>query len=161
MAIQSTDRPARPEPIAGQSHAAVRLARTTRGGSHFSRQRRHELSLGYAMLAPAVIVLAVFELFPVLYGVYISACDWRLQCAQVVGLDNYTRALTTPSTWHSLLVTATYSLISVPLQLGLGLGVAYLLYQKVRARSFFRVVFFLPYITRSESTRLNSSHTVI
>jgi multiple sugar transport system permease protein len=145
MAIQSTDRPARPEPIAGQSHAAVRVA--TRGGSHFSRQRRHELSLGYAMLAPAVIILVVFELFPVLYGVYISACDWRLQCAQVVGLDNYTRALTTPSTWHSLLVTATYSLISVPLQLGIGLGVAYLLYQKVRGQSFFRVVFFLPYIT--------------
>jgi multiple sugar transport system permease protein len=44
-------------------------------------------------------------------------------------------------------VTATYSLVSVPLQLGLGLWVAYLLYQKVRAQSFFRVVFFLPYIT--------------
>jgi multiple sugar transport system permease protein len=35
----------------------------------------------------------------------------------------------------------------VPLQLGIGLGVAYLLYQKVRAQSFFRIVFFLPYIT--------------
>ena len=115
--------------------------------SHFSKQRRHELAIGYAMLAPAVVALAVFELFPVLYGVYISACDWRLQCAQVVGFDNYVRALTSTATWHSLLVTATYSLISVPLQLGLGLFVAYLLYQKVRAQSAFRVMFFLPYIT--------------
>ena len=47
-------------------------------------QRRRELAIGYAMLAPAFIVLAVFELFPVLYGVFISACDWRLQCTQVV-----------------------------------------------------------------------------
>jgi multiple sugar transport system permease protein len=99
------------------------------------------------MLAPAVILLVVFELFPVLYGAYISACDWRLQCAQVVGFDNYARALTTSSTWHSLLVTATYSIISVPLQLGLGLAIAYLLYQKVRGQSVFRVLFFVPYIT--------------
>ena len=99
------------------------------------------------MLAPAVMLLAVFELFPILYGVYISACDWRLQCVQVIGFDNYLRALTTSSTWHSLLITATYALISVPLQLGLGMGVAYLLYQRVRAQSFFRTVLFLPYIT--------------
>jgi ABC-type sugar transport system permease subunit len=90
--------------------------------------------------------------FPILYGLYISVCDWRLSCTQVVGLDNYVRALTTASTWHSLLVTATYSLISVPLQLGLGLWLAYLLYQKVRGQSFFRVVFFLPYITATVAT---------
>lgn len=99
------------------------------------------------MLAPAVILLLVFEVFPILYGVYISACDWRLQCTQFVGFDNYVRAITTSSTWHSLLITATYSVISVPLQLGIGLGVAYLLYQKVRGQNFFRTVLFLPYIT--------------
>jgi multiple sugar transport system permease protein len=124
----------------------------TRNRSHFSRQRLHELSIGYAMLAPAVVLLVVFELFPVLYGAYISLCDWRLSCTQVVGLDNYLRALTSASTWHSLLVTATYSVISVPLQLGIGLWLAYLLYQKVRAQSFFRVVFFLPYITSTVAT---------
>lgn len=118
-----------------------------RGSTHFSRKRTRELGLGYAMLAPAVILLLVFEVFPILYGVYISGCDWRLECTQFVGLDNYVRALTTSSTWHSLLVTATYSLISVPLQLGIGLGIAYLLYQKVRGQNFFRTVLFLPYIT--------------
>jgi multiple sugar transport system permease protein len=115
--------------------------------AHFSRKRVRELSLGYAMLAPAVILLLVFEVFPILYGAYISACDWRLSCTQFIGFDNYARALTTSSTWHSLLITATYSLISVPLQLGIGLAVAYLLYQKVRGQNFFRTVLFLPYIT--------------
>jgi ABC-type sugar transport system permease subunit len=99
------------------------------------------------MLAPAVILLLVFEVFPILYGAFISTCDWRLSCTQFVGFDNYVRTLTTSSTWHSLLVTATYSLISVPLQLGIGLGVAYLLYQKVRGQNIFRTVLFLPYIT--------------
>jgi cell division transport system permease protein len=86
----------------------------------------------------AVILLLVFEVFPILYGAYISACDWRLQCTQFVGLDNYTRALTDSALWHALLVTATYALISVPLQLGLGLWIAYMLYQKVRGQEVFR-----------------------
>lgn len=120
---------------------------TRQANSYFSRQRVRELTLGYAMLAPAIVLLAAFELFPVLYGVFISTCDWRLECTRVVGLDNYVRALTAGSTWHSLLVTATYAVLSVPLQLGFGLWIAYLLYQKVRGQSFFRVVFFLPYIT--------------
>src|SRR5581483_10526739 len=98
------------------------------------------------------VLLAAFEVFPILYGGFISLCDWRLSCTEVVGLDNYVKALTTSTTWHSLLVTATYALISVPLQLGLGLAIAYLLYQKVRGQSFFRVVFFLPYITSTVAT---------
>src|SRR5215467_4471929 len=146
MAIKSTDRAGRADLVSAQTRLALRAA-TPRRASHFSLQRRRELAIGYAMLAPAVFLLAVFELFPILYGVYISACDWRLQCTQFIGFDNYLRALATSSTWHSLLVTATYSLISVPLQLGLGLWIAYLLYQKVRGQSYFRVVLFLPYIT--------------
>ncbi len=43
--------------------------------------------------------------------------------------------------------TVFYSLFSVPFQLALGLTLAVLLYQKIRLKSFFRVVFFLPYIT--------------
>jgi ABC-type sugar transport system permease subunit len=145
MAIRSTDHPATTH--ATLSERAVPAA-TPRGRSgYFSRQRVRDLSLGYAMLAPAVILLLVFEFFPVLFGVYISACDWRLQCTQFVGFDNYLKVLTTSSTWHSLLVTATYSLISVPLQLGIGLAIAYLLYQNIRGQGFFRVVLFLPYIT--------------
>ncbi len=153
--IRSREKTARPDIRYGSDReaASVRGTRATpRTRSHFSRQRVRELGLGYAMLAPAVLILGVFEVFPVVYGAYISVCDWRLQCAQVVGLDNYVRALTTSSTWHSLLVTATYSLISVPLQLGFGLWIAYLLSQKIRGQSFFRVVFFLPYITSTVAT---------
>ncbi len=44
-------------------------------------------------------------------------------------------------------VTVMYSVFSVPLQLALGLGLAVLLFQNIRAKSFFRVVYFMPYIT--------------
>ena len=145
-AVSTSNKTNEPAAASLQVAAAASVRARARGGYH-SRRRLNELALGYALLAPALILLVVFEIFPVLYGLYISACDWRLQCTQVVGLDNYIRALTTSSTWHSLLVTATYALLSVPLQLGIGLFVAYLLYQKVRGEGFFRVVFFLPYIT--------------
>lgn len=49
--------------------------------------------------------------------------------------------------WEGMVVTAWYSFGTVPVQLAIGLGVAYLLYQDIRAKSFFRMIYFLPYIT--------------
>lgn len=110
-------------------------------------RRLREYLLGYALLAPALVLLAVFEFFPLFYGLYISLCNWRLGCAEFVGAENYVRAFRDPQMWQALLTTATYSLMSVPVQLGLGLFFAYLLFQRVRGRELFRLVFFLPYVT--------------
>jgi multiple sugar transport system permease protein len=49
--------------------------------------------------------------------------------------------------WGGLARTAWFSFGTVPLQLALGLAIAYLLYQNIKAKSFFRMVYFLPYIT--------------
>lgn len=109
--------------------------------------RAREIALGYLLLAPALVILFAFHIFPLLYGLYISMCDWRLSCVKFVGLDNYTRALQDPDMWHALGITAMYSFITVPLQLGGALFLAYLLFQNIRYKSWFRVAFFLPYIT--------------
>jgi multiple sugar transport system permease protein len=44
-------------------------------------------------------------------------------------------------------VTVIYSLGTVPIQLSLSLGLSYLLFQNIKGKSFFRIVYFLPYIT--------------
>ena len=49
--------------------------------------------------------------------------------------------------WQGLQVTVFYSLGTVPFQLSISLVLAYLLFQKVRGKEFFRVVYFLPYVT--------------
>src|SRR5437763_6903613 len=49
--------------------------------------------------------------------------------------------------WTSLGTTVMYAVISVPMQLLLGLFIAYLLFQKVKGQEAFRVLFFFPYIT--------------
>ncbi|MBI5651792.1 MAG: sugar ABC transporter permease [Chloroflexi bacterium] len=127
--------------------AELSTMRASRRSSVQLWRRIQEVSLGYLLLAPALILLLVFEVFPIFYGLYISACDWRLSCVQFIGIDNYIRAFTEPDMWRSLLVTATYSAIAVPVQLGLGLLLAYLLFQKIRGQQLFRVLFFMPYIT--------------
>jgi len=110
-------------------------------------RRAREVGLGYVLLAPAILLLLVFELYPVLFGFYISMCDWKLSCVNFLWFDNYIKAFNDPAMWHSLLVTATYSIISVPIQLGLALVMAYLLFQKIRGLTIFRMLYFLPYIT--------------
>jgi len=49
--------------------------------------------------------------------------------------------------WQGLQVTIFYSLGTVPFQLGISMVLAYLLFQNVRGKEFFRVVYFLPYVT--------------
>lgn len=49
--------------------------------------------------------------------------------------------------WLGLQVTVFYSLGTVPFQLSISLVLAYLLFQNVRGKEFFRVVYFLPYVT--------------
>jgi len=49
--------------------------------------------------------------------------------------------------WLGLKVTVFYSLGTVPFQLSISLVLAYLLFQKVRGKDVFRVIYFLPYVT--------------
>jgi multiple sugar transport system permease protein len=129
----------------------AQLTRTRVGQRLSFRQwrRLREMLLGYGLLAPAIILLVVFEFYPIFYGLYISACRWRigLGCVEFIGIDNFTRAFGDIDWWESVLTTTTYALISVPVQLGLGLFIAYLLFQNIRGKEFFRIMFFVPYIT--------------
>ncbi len=127
--------------------ALTQAAPVVQGAVYARKARMSEVTLGYAMLAPALILLFAFELFPILYGLFISTCDWRLSCVEFIGADNYVRAFRDPAMWHALLVTTTYSLIAVVLQLSVALFLAYLLYQKIAGQEAFRVLLFLPYIT--------------
>jgi ABC-type sugar transport system permease subunit len=51
-------------------------------------------------------------------------------------------------------VATLYAIFSVPITLALGLALAVLLYQNIRAKSLFRVIYFLPYITPFVATSI-------
>ncbi len=54
--------------------------------------------------------------------------------------------------YQSLSVTIWYSLGTVPLQLGISMVLAYMLYQPIKGKGLFRIVFFIPYIAPAVAT---------
>ncbi len=108
--------------------------------------RRRTQWSAYLYILPAFVVIGIFHILPVFYAIYISLRKGPINKFVFVGLDNYIRALTGAEFWHSLATTFTYSLLTMPFTIALGLFFAYLLYQGVRGRGVYRTVFFLPYV---------------
>ena len=55
---------------------------------------------------------------------------------------------------QGFVITFLYALGTVPVQLAIGLGLAYLLFQKIRGQTFFRMIYFIPYITPFVATSI-------
>jgi ABC-type sugar transport system permease subunit len=100
----------------------------------------------YLFILPAFVILLAFHIFPVFYAIFISLNKGAINRFTFVGLNNYVTALNNPDFWNSLVNTFVYTLMTLPVSMALGLFFAYLLYQGVRGRSFYRTVFFLPYV---------------
>ncbi|TAK21810.1 MAG: sugar ABC transporter permease [Chloroflexota bacterium] len=128
---------------------SVETAHASGAGTVSRRRLRaaREAVFGFAWIAPAVLVIGVFHFLPVLYATYISLFRWGLRQGRFVGLDNYQRALADEEVWNALVVTLYYVIGTIPVALILGFIVAYALFQKVRFRDGYRVIFFLPYVT--------------
>lgn len=102
-------------------------------------------------LLPATAVLAVFWFFPVILSVIISFTNWKgldtWSTVKWVGLTNYKNVLSDPEFHKTLLNTLNYALYSVPLTIVISLIAALLLNTQICGRSFFRTIYFLPFIT--------------
>jgi multiple sugar transport system permease protein len=101
-------------------------------------------------ILPGLLLFITFMIGPMLYSFRISFYEWKIvnpALSEWVGLDNYTTALSNPIFRRAVLNTMAYALITVTGQIVIGLIVAVLLNQDIRARAFFRVVYYLPVIT--------------
>lgn len=116
-----------------------------------SRLNAQERRAGYFFMAPAVILLTVFLVVPVLMSFGLGFTNARLGSAyspDFVGLAQFARALTAdPTFWDALRNIAVFVLVVVPVQGGLGLVLALLVNQKMRGITAFRVMFFMPVVT--------------
>ena len=59
--------------------------------------KARENTTAWLMMAPALLVLAVFGIFPIFYAFYVSLHAWRIRQGEVVGLGHYLRALGDPA----------------------------------------------------------------
>src|SRR6476620_11307949 len=93
----------------------------------------------YLMVAPYLIFLCVFVLFPVFFCFYLTFQKWNIIAPmEFIGISNYTRLLHDRLFWKAIGNTLKFLLLHIPLQLVVSLFLAYLLNQKLRALSFFR-----------------------
>jgi multiple sugar transport system permease protein len=103
--------------------------------------------VGYALLAPSLFGVAVFLMLPMFVVLWLSLCRWDLLGPmQYVGLANWRSVLTDSSFGMSLLVTALFVGLVVPIQTVLGLFAATMLARGLPGSGFFRTLYVLPWI---------------
>ncbi len=103
--------------------------------------------VAYSFIAPNFIGFAVFTLGPIILAFIMAFTEWDgNNPMKFVGVDNFTNLFTNDRFTSALKNTIVYSIFTVPLTLIMALGLAILLNQKIKARTFFRTVTFFPYV---------------
>jgi multiple sugar transport system permease protein len=105
-------------------------------------------------VAPALIVIGVFFVLPVLAALAMSLTDFDIYALadarnlRLVGLHNYGQLLQTPLFWQAFGNTLYFVVVGVPVSLALSLGTAVLLQSKLaRFPGVFRTALFAPVVT--------------
>jgi multiple sugar transport system permease protein len=124
---------------------ALRRPRAVRGSARGSARATRSDRLAYLFLLPWLLGILGITIIPMIASLVLSFTDYNLlQEPSFVGLRNYTRMFDDPNWIESVRVTATYVVFSVPLQLGVALGLAMLLDRGLRGLAFYRSVLYLP-----------------
>jgi multiple sugar transport system permease protein len=109
--------------------------------------RRREILKGYLFISPVILGYLIWVAGPMLMAIWLSLTEWNLlQPPQYVGLSNYQQMFQDDLFWKSLSVTLYFTVVSVPLSLGISFAVALLMNVKVRGIAFFRTLFYMPSI---------------
>lgn len=138
MSTGTSPRPAPAEPVA---HA--RAPRVRAGGP----QRGRDGAWPWLFVLPLLSGIVVFYLWPIVQTFYFSFTEWGVFGGSTwTGLQNYTRLITDPDLYRSIGNTLIYTVI-VLLGVPVAIYIASLLNTpRLRFASFYRVLFFLPYI---------------
>ncbi|MCS7222863.1 MAG: sugar ABC transporter permease [Anaerolineae bacterium] len=121
------------------------------------RERRwRELALGIAFISPAIIGFLAFTIYPVLMALYYSFTDYNiLQPPLWIGLDNYRDLITRDKTFKIAIWNTLYMVvIGLPIHLVFDFLMAMLLNVKIRGRSLYRTIFYMPSITPIVATAI-------
>jgi multiple sugar transport system permease protein len=121
-----------------------RIASAVRPGQRRARRRRLVVVAG--MLAPALLGLVVFFVYPLLASIYYSFTSYNLLSPpQWIGLRNYTYLFTQdPNVLTAALNTLWFVVIMVPIKLAFSFAVAGLLARARRSSGVWRTLFYLP-----------------
>jgi multiple sugar transport system permease protein len=107
-----------------------------------------EKRLGWLMVSPSLILIAVVAAWPVIYAIWLSLHQYSVRVAGLsrwVGLDNYTNAVSSSDWRAALFHTLIFTVISVTLELFIGLGMALAMHRAFRGQGLLRTVVLVPW----------------
>lgn len=129
--------------------AAMLTAATPAAAEPPARQapRRHwrDRAVGFAFVLPALALFAAFVVYPIVYNVQASTLDWDgINAGRFVGLANYRELLADPVFHTALINSAWWIPLTIIPQAVLGFLLALALDTRMRGRTIYRAVFFVP-----------------
>lgn len=113
-----------------------------------SKRRIHEISTAYIFILPMLAGLMLFSVIPFVQNILYSFRKMgTFGNGTFVGLKNYQDLLSDETFWLALKNTAFYAVVGVPLVIIFSIFLANLLNKKMRGRTLYRTLMFIPAIT--------------
>jgi ABC-type sugar transport system permease subunit len=111
------------------------------------KHRNAEKRTGYLMSLPYILYFLLFVGFPLVFSFILIFHKWNvITPMEWIGMRNFIRLFQDKLFFQSILNTLRFLIIHIPLQIVVALILAVLLNQKIKARGFFRAIYFLPVI---------------
>lgn len=113
-----------------------------------TKQNINEFFWGWLFILPTVIGLLVLNIIPIFQTIYQSFFKTGAfgKGNIFVGLDNYKKMIADDSIWQALINTFKYAIVEVPLSIAIAIVLAVFLNRKMRGRTLFRTIYFLPMV---------------
>lgn len=111
-------------------------------------QERNEFIWGWIFIIPTMlglIILNIIPIFQTIYKSFFKTGDFG-RGNIFVGMENYQKMFADTQVWQALLNTFKYALMEVPFSIIISLVLAVLLNRKMRGRSVYRTIMFLPMV---------------
>jgi multiple sugar transport system permease protein len=119
------------------------------GRRPITERARAERRLAWLLCAPAVAVMALVAIYPIVYAIYLSFQRYDLRFPDSkswIGVDNYTTILSsTDLWWQAFGVTVLITVVSVAIELVLGMAVAIVMHRAIFGRGIIRTAVLVPY----------------
>jgi multiple sugar transport system permease protein len=114
-----------------------------------TERQRAERKLAWMLCAPAVAIMALVAVYPILYAIYLSFLRYDLRFPadrHWIGFANYTSILTSTGLWWQAFgVTVVITVVSVTIELVLGFAVAFVMHRTLFTRGLVRTAVLIPY----------------
>ena len=139
-----------PDTLARYPAAFCREGNAMKKTGNLQGRKRNERITAYLFIAPAVVLLIAFLVVPMIYTAYFSVFKYQIMRPDnidFIGIDNYTKLFADKNFWVALKNTVYFTIIVVPAQCALALGLALLVSKKFRGVSVFRTMYFSPQLT--------------